>query len=465
VNVLHAIHDFLPRHAAGSEIYAAGLASAQASRHHVTILCAEYDLTRAHGHVTWRVHDGVPVVEIVNNWVGKSFEDTYRSPVMTARVDQVLDAVQPDIVHVHNLLNLSFDLPAAARRRGVPVVATLHDHTLVCPSGGQRLHRADAHVCESIDTARCARCFAASPFQTQMAVGAVAGAAPVTWVPRAAAVVLRHAPGLARRAGAVARRAAAPSVTAADIDARLAAARRLFTEIDVFVAPSASMADAFVRLGVSPTAISVSPNGLIPRASALSSSRPQRPRAPMRLGFVGSIVWHKGVHVLIDAVRALPRSTFDVRVFGSLDTAPDYVADLRRAAADLPIRFEGPFDPRTTADVYREIDVLVVPSLWPENAPLVIQEARQAGVPVVASRIGGLSELVRDDASGWLFQPASSPDLAKLLRRLVDTPDRVAAVALAVAALRPAKSIDEDAREWDDRYRRVMVARTMGSVS
>ena len=59
---------------------------------------------------------------------------------------QVLDAVQPHVVHVHSLLNLSFDLPAVARARGVPVVATLHDYSLVCPSGGQRVHRADAHL-------------------------------------------------------------------------------------------------------------------------------------------------------------------------------------------------------------------------------------------------------------------------------------------------------------------------------
>ena len=112
--LLHAIHDFLPRHRAGSEIYAFELCRALATRHHVTIVAAEYDLTRPHGHVTWRVQDGLPVVEIVNNWVCRSFEDTYAPAAITESLAHVLAAVQPDVLHVHNLLNLSFDLPSLA---------------------------------------------------------------------------------------------------------------------------------------------------------------------------------------------------------------------------------------------------------------------------------------------------------------------------------------------------------------
>ena len=164
LRVLHAIHDFLPRHRAGSEIYAAQLCRELAARHHVTVVCADYDPARPHGQLTWRLHDSLPVVEITNNWVCATFADTYRSPLMSARLEQVLDLVQPHVVHVHNLLNLSFDLPAAARARGIPVVATLHDYTLVCPSGGQRIHRAESHVCRTIDTAAARGASRSRPF-------------------------------------------------------------------------------------------------------------------------------------------------------------------------------------------------------------------------------------------------------------------------------------------------------------
>ena len=177
MRLLHAIHDFLPRHRAGSEIYALALGRELARRHHVTILCADYDPARAHGHVTWRVQDGLPVVEIVNNWVCGSFEDTYRPPVIGDRLRHVLRAVQPDVVHVHNLLNLSFDLPAlarAARHSGRGDAARLHARLRVGRAADSPRR---GHVCHEIDVDRCARCFGESPFSARMSLGAGRGGA------------------------------------------------------------------------------------------------------------------------------------------------------------------------------------------------------------------------------------------------------------------------------------------------
>jgi hypothetical protein len=77
-------------------------------------VCADYDPARAHGQLSWRLHDDVPIVEIANNWLCATFEDTYRSPVMSARLEQVLDMVQPQVVPVHNLCR-SICLPQRAR--------------------------------------------------------------------------------------------------------------------------------------------------------------------------------------------------------------------------------------------------------------------------------------------------------------------------------------------------------------
>jgi glycosyltransferase involved in cell wall biosynthesis len=448
LNILHVIHDFLPRHRAGSEIYAAALATALSRRHHVTVLCAEYDPARAHGDVTWRVYDGLPVVEVVNNWVGRSFEDSYRPSLITERMAQVLDAVQPDVVHVHNLLNLSFELPAIARARGIPVVATLHDYTLVCPSGGQRVHRAEDHVCASIDTARCARCFKESPFYVQLSVGAVASVAPGRWVQRAARFARHHVPSVVSWAAGAAQRAAVIPVTPASVEARLARARRLFDEVDLFVAPSASLGDEFVRLGVDRARMHVSANGqlLFPTVPV------NRPRAPIEIGFVGALVWHKGVHTLVDAVRALPHEGWRLQVHGDPAVDPAYVVRLRAAAAGLPVRFVGGFKPTDVAKVFSGIDVLVVPSLWPENAPLVIQEAFQAGVPVIGARMGGIPEFVREGVTGHLFDATQPAQLTAILRDLVEHPQRIAALAAARPAVKP---IEDDAREWEARYRAV----------
>ncbi len=454
LRILHAIHDFLPRHQAGSEIYAFELCRALAASHHVNLLCAEYDPSRRHGHVSWRAHQGLPVIEIVNNWVCASFEQTYRPPLVGDRIAQVLRAVQPDVVHVHNLLNLSFDLPAVARAHGVPVVATLHDYALVCPSGGQRIHRAEQYVCDVIDTGRCERCFRDSPFYQQLSYGRLAAATRAPRLARRAAVAIsRRFPGPARR---FVRAARLLPVTKQDIDARLAAARTVFEEIDLFVAPSPSMAAEFERLGVDASKIRVSDYGFVPLRSSPGNGNHDTPgnhaRRPLRVGYVGTLVWHKGVHVLLDAVRGLPAAAYDLKIFGNCDVFPEYAAELRTRAAGLPVHFMGAFDHERVADVYAQIDVLVVPSLWLENSPLVIHEAIMAGIPVVGARIGGIADLVEDGRNGLLYDPASSGELQAVLRGLIEKPERVYDLAVLARTRPRVKSIAEDAREWEAVY-------------
>jgi glycosyltransferase involved in cell wall biosynthesis len=457
VHVVHAIHDFLPRHRAGSELYALALARAQLARHHVTVLCADYDPARAHGHVTWRVHEGVPVVEIVNNWHAERVADTYRPALIAERLSDLLRTLRPDVLHVHSLLNLSFDLPAIASRQGIPVVATLHDYTLVCASGGQRVHRRAGHVCHDIDPERCARCFRESPFHQQAAVGRVTTATTSSWLGRAALSVRRRLPGLAVRIAAAAQGLRGLPVDRAAMDERLAAAREVFAAVEVWVAPSAALAADFVRFGLPAERLRVSDYGMRPwpRAPRLA------PASPLRLGFVGTPVWHKGVHVLIDAVRRLPAAGWRLDVFGDLDTFPDYVASLRTQSAGLPLTFHGGFAEGEASAVYERFDVLVVPSLWPENSPLVIHEAFQAGVAVVGSRIGGIPGLVVDGVNGRLFTPNSADELAGVLAELVAAPATVARLASAAPVV---KDIADDAAEWEERYLEVAAMRTAAAV-
>src|SRR5439155_9349363 len=87
------------------------------------------------------------------------------------------------------------------------------------------------------------------------------------------------------------------------------------------------------------------------------------------------------------------------------------------------------------------IDVLVVPSIWPENSPLVIQEAFLAGVPVIASRIGGIPEVVRDGRNGLLFRAGDAADLARSLTRLLDEPGLLDTLRTGIP---PVRTIDED---------------------
>ncbi len=225
------------------------------------------------------------------------------------------------------------------------------------------------------------------------------------------------------RHGARANRGA--EVSAAAIERRLAEARKAFANFDVAVAPSASLASQFAALGFPTDQVVVSDYGFPPL--------PRQPRAAdpdgrLRIGFVGTLVWHKGADVLIDAVGRLPGERVDVSIFGDPGVFPEYTATLRQRARGLPVRFAGRFDHDRAEAIFAQMDVLVVASRWLENSPLVIHEAFMAGVPVIGTAIGGIVDLLDHGRHGILVPPDDPDALAAALRELMDEPSRLEAM-------------------------------------
>ena len=307
-------------------------------RHDVFLVCAEYDSTARHGTIRWRAFEGLPVIEIVNNWECDRFEDSYASPRITSQLGHVLEATRPDILHVHNLLNLSFDLPRLARARGIATTSQRCTTTRWCvPSGGQRVHVAESHVCETIDPDRCSRCFAVTPFRAQMAAAAMARAPGGGVLRRVAETARRVLPVLT---DAAARRIPmSPATSGADLGPPGAGARRVLRDRLL----RRALGGARRRVpGAWPGSAAARDLRLWVRGGSPQSER--RPRVgPLRVGFVGSLVWHKGAHVLIEAARRL-HGSYEIAVHGDPTVGPEYHARLVREAAGLAVRFAGPFD-------------------------------------------------------------------------------------------------------------------------
>ena len=170
-------------------------------------------------------------------------------------------------------------------------------------------------------------------------------------------------------------------------------------------------------------------------------------------GFLGSLAWQKGVHVLIEAFNRLDERA-SLTIYGSERTFPDYVAELKRLARHPNIRFAGLLEPQQVGAALRQMDCLVVPSLWYENSPLVIQEAFGVGVPVVASRLGALPEKVKDGSTGRLFTAGSVDDLAAVLQDLVTHPQMLSGMAERTV---PAPSMAVHAAYLEQIYQSMLV--------
>jgi glycosyltransferase involved in cell wall biosynthesis len=149
--------------------------------------------------------------------------------------------------------------------------------------------------------------------------------------------------------------------------------------------------------------------------------------------FVGRLTPHKGVDRLL---RALPEGAF-ARIVGSgghdpLPPERDYPELLRRLARDKHVAFVGAVSDRDLPAVYRSAQVFVLPSVEQtcygksiavsELLGLAVLEAMASGTPVVASRVGGVPEIVRDGETGFLVPPGDVGQLHERLRQVLDDP-------------------------------------------
>jgi len=437
VRILHALHFFLPKHSGGTEVYTLRVARAQArAGHDVTLFFSEKIHSRADYELLRRTTEGLDCRVVVNNLLEPDFRATFANPRIEERFDEVVRECRPQVVHFQHLMLLSMGLVGRAKAAGASAVLTLQDFWLWCARMGQLL-QPDGSICPGPTPERCSQCLATFPFTQKQ--GAEHAFRTLGMLRRAFGVDLSPLvervrgwqPLLARRgAGAENGR----PIPQSQLRARAEAAARVVEAVDHVIAPSRMLLDRALDWGVPAGKISLLRYGvdLAPRAAA----RRYAPHGKVRFAYLGTPAPHKGVHVLIDAFRAaeLERARphgAELVIFGGSRTNPAYFADLKRRARGLPVRFAGAIDNAQVPDALEQVDALVVPSLWLENWPVSVQEARLARVPVVASRLGGLAEAVRDGVDGLLFEPGDVYALAAALRRLVDEPRRLGELAAA----------------------------------
>jgi glycosyltransferase involved in cell wall biosynthesis len=152
---------------------------------------------------------------------------------------------------------------------------------------------------------------------------------------------------------------------------------------------------------------------IVPDEAARARDSFDRSQQPMTFGYLGRINVEKGVDTLIDAFRRIGAGNWRVRIAGQ---APDNIEYFKKRAGDLPIEFVGWADP---FEFFRELDVLIVPSIWAEPLPRTILESYAIGVPVIGSNSGGIPDLIGPNNDAWLFEPGNANDLAAKIERVL----------------------------------------------
>jgi len=450
VKIVHVANGFPPTAIAGVEQYTYALAHRQMQRHDVAVFCRE----RAPGLAEYTIHDeiqaGLPVRRVVNNFrQASSLETHYRAPAIEELFSAYLREMRPDIVHFQHCIGLSAGLPAVARQLDIPFVLTLHDYWYICPT--TRLLTRDMALCPGPHYgADCRQCLGATvqvsslmhhlPFYVQIRDLLIPGKVQRT--------ILSWLAQIRPRTHQADRAIPQPFLR------RMRFMRQMLNMIPRLLAPSRFCRQVYLDFGVQAGTIQVLSEGL---ELDHWQHTPPRTRSPnLRFGYIGALAVHMGVDMLVRAFGRLAGADVELHLFGSGPPDDPFVLRLRGAAADDPrIHLRGRYENRRLPELLADIDVIVVPSRWHETFSIVTREALLAGLPVVASRVGGIPEVITDGANGLLVPPSDEAALVAALNRLAD--DRALAVRLAQAAASTSvKSIETHALEVEAVYREVL---------
>lgn len=451
-------HQFVPDNPAGVEIFVHRCARALLELgHEVLVFTTRKDLSRADGSIVEEVYDGVRTKRWIRNLFHEDFRATYDDPRADAAFRrEVLDDFRPDVVHAHHLIHLSIGIAEAARLAGIPVFMTLHDYWLECPRMG-RLLAWDGGVCERVDHERCGRCLQRFPWRNPPRLKPVARG--ISLVRRVTGLnlqrPLQHV--FRKRQGRRATENAAFDVP--DHDAAMEGAlavrqqalrERLVPAVDQFLCPSRFLLERLRAWGIPDEKLVHQPYG-VPRPEHFE--RAERGAGPFRFAYCSSVLPHKGAHVVLDAVEQLrarfPAARAAVSIHGGWASNPDYGAQIERRGQELGVEVTGSYDPSAIDALLSRTDALITPSIWFENQPITILDARVRGIPCLVSDYGAMRELVADE--GLRFKVGDGADLARAMALVIEEPTR--GVEGEYVPPTPAEDLDKTVRLYGSRCR------------
>lgn len=366
----------------GGTIYCHSLVSALKIHHEVRVFAGRISdpPTPIPYYVTTDCYEGTRTSRVVLNY--NNFDDfdrhsvlSYCNPLVQVEFEKCLRDFAPDLVHFHSLQGLGALLLVSAKKRGIPVVVTLHDSWWLCAR--QFFLLPDRRtVCSGASFLKCIGCITGPTKRENTHI-----------------------------LGFLATRIA----FAMSVALRFYLLRSTLKLADLVILPSHYLLSRYEQYSVTSSAY-VSRNGIEMEPLHRRNVSPRR----IRFGFLGGLSEEKGFGLILRAVEALEPSNWQLKIWG---IPPGYT--LGTESHYRNVKFMGEFDRSETSTVFSQIDVLLFPSFLPENCPLTVLESLACGVPVIGSRIGGVPELLRDGIDGLLFSPGSEAELRNCMQGIL----------------------------------------------
>ena len=362
MRVLKVIHGFPPDYMAGSEVYSYHLVKELINQDIETFVFTRVENEFDDNYKIYNEQfENINIQRVNKPKRDYLYEDKFYDHEMDAIFKKYLESVNPDVVHFGHLSHLSTNLIKIVKELSIPIIYTIHDFWLFCVKG--QMINQNEDICSNPSIDNCTKC-------------------------------------------------SSYVVTKEQILQSTNHMEEIINMVDVFISPSITLRDFFINNGVDENKIKYLKYGFN-TDKITYNKKIFNENSKINFGFMGRIIPTKGIKVLVDTFKELDSEKLSI--YGNIGVQ-------KRFLETNNIIFKGGYDNNTINQVLEDIDVLIVPSIWYENAPLVIQEAFLAGIPVITSNIGGMSELVQDGVNGFTFEVGDSKDLKRVITMISRDP-------------------------------------------
>ncbi len=362
MKVLKVIHGFPPDYMAGSEVYSFHLVKELINQDIETFVFTRVENEFDDNYKIYNEKfENINILRVNKPKRDYLYEDKFYDENMDNIFREYVSNIKPNIVYFGHLSHLSTNLIKIVKELNIPIIYTIHDFWLYCVKG--QMINQDGNICKNPSIENCTQCSSYVVDSKQVAYST------------------KHM-------------------------------KEITDLIDVFISPSHTLKDFFIRQGIDKNKIRYLKYGFNTE-KIIYNKKIFTKNSKINFGFMGRVIPTKGIKVLVDTFKEL--SNEKLSIYGNIGIQ-------KRFLETKNIVFKGAYDNNNINTVLNDMDVLIVPSIWYENAPLVIQEAFLAGVPVITSDIGGMEELVKNKINGFTFKVGSSEELMILIKKISSNP-------------------------------------------
>ena len=441
MRILQVVHDFLPNATGGTEIYTYSLSKGLSKNHDVYLFFKDTAIDKGFKKGEF---DGLPFLAInpskylknstYFNLIKSRLYFTANNKQTNKLFKELIAEIKPDVIHFQHLIGLSMNLVNVAYRCKIPIAFTVHDYWFLCP----KAHLIDNNnvLCTNGDRRKCIKCFCRQGLYKLKKVEIFQPNTYIKLPKNIAKIILNFVIKTYNNYYMFYFR---PKMI-----------HDIYKKVDVFITPSQKLKNELIEKGIQARKVFHIDSGI--NNKFLTNIQKTKSKK-IRFAFIGSVSVHKGIEVLVKTFNDIKDASLDIYGFVSEENKKKYLKLIK----NKHIHSMSSFKYNEIGNIFSKTDILVVPSICMENSPLTIREAFMSKTPVIASDIGGLSEMVQDGETGLLFKAGDSRDLFKKIRYFIDNPIEVERMSKKIKKV---KTIEENAKEMEVIYKDLILKNT-----